>query len=74
MTVYMMQSINDKVLKHIRDLPLKFNYNINTNYLTQKVVTDSNVMANFTISSMRDFPLGVVAILLKIFILISINM
>jgi len=69
-----MQLINDKVINHIRNISLKFSYNVNTGYLTQRVVTDSNIVSNFTLTSVRDFPLGIVTIVFNVIILIRINM
>ena len=74
LVVNIMQLINDKVIHHIRDLSLKFNHNINTGYLTQRIVTDSNIVSNFTLSSIRDFPLGIASIVFNISILIHINL
>ncbi|MCL1989868.1 MAG: ABC transporter ATP-binding protein/permease [Defluviitaleaceae bacterium] len=73
-TTNIMQLINDQVMNHIRALSLKFSHNINTGYLTQRIVTDSNVVANFTLTSVRDFPLSIFAIVFNIVILIRINM
>ena len=72
-TAHVVQVINDHVISHIRDLSLKFSYQMNTGYLTQRIVTDSTIVANFTLSSVRDFPLGLVAIVFNVIILIRIN-
>jgi len=73
-TANTMQLINKTVIDHIRNLSLKFNYNVNASYLTQRIVTDSNSVTNFTLTSIKDFPLGVATILFNIFILIRINL
>jgi len=71
---YIMQMINDKLVNHIHQLSIKFSYNLNTVYLTQRIMADANTISNFTLTSVRDFPLGIVAIIFNIVILIHINL
>ena len=71
---HIMQMINNKLINHIRQLSIKFSYNMNTVYLTQRIMTDANTISNFTLTSLKDFPLGIIAIIFNIMILISINL
>ena len=67
------QLINDKIIQHIRNLPLSFSHNFETGYLTKRIMVDSNTVSNFTLTSIKDFPLGIVSIVFSIAMLVYVN-
>jgi len=71
--IRIMRDINFRTVSHIRNLPLSFSNNLNTGYLTQRIIGDSGAISSFTVTSSRDFPLKVLTILFNVVILFKIN-
>lgn len=69
----LMYNISNSILTHIQSIPISFSYLFKSGYLSQRILTDSNIISNFTISSIKDILIKSLTFIFSFIILLKIN-
>lgn len=69
----LMYNVSNSILTHIQSIPISFSYSFKSGYLSQRILTDSNIISNFTISSIKDILIKSLTFIFSFIILLKIN-